>query len=241
MASVSSPLPYPTTKSPKSPNPNTPIRCKSCLHQFQSHAKSLDLVSRLGFLRRNALLGMFLSAPSFSLLALESFAATDLFGSFRAYEDETNKFRIFVPEGWSVGTGETSSIKSVTAFYPEEASNTNVSITIAGVGPDFTTLGSFGKVDAFAQTLVNGLDRSWQRPPGTLAKLINATAENGLYYIEYTLQKPGDRCKHIFSAIGMASNGWYNRLYTVTGQFIDDEEEKYKSLIEKSVSSFRLI
>lgn len=187
------------------------------------------------------LLGMLLSASSFPFVALGSVAETDLFGSFRAYEDETNKFRIFVPEGWSVGTGETTSIKSVTAFYPEEASNSNVSITIVGVGPDFTTLGSFGKVDAFAETLVNGLDRSWQRPPGTAAKLISARAANGLYYIEYTLQNPGDRSRHIFSAIGIASNGWYNRLYTVTGQFMDDEEESYKSMIEKSVLSFRLI
>jgi hypothetical protein len=40
----------------------------------------------------------------------------------------------------------------------------------------------------------------------------------GLYYVEYTLQNPGERRRHIVSAIGMASNGWYNRLYTVTGQ-----------------------
>ncbi|KAH0465978.1 hypothetical protein IEQ34_006081 [Dendrobium chrysotoxum] len=154
-------------------------------------------------------------------------------------------------------------IKSVTAFYPKEVSNSNVSITIAGVGPDFTALGSFGKVDAFAETLVrkllipvlklvifvwicllfdlicgvlekvNGLDRSWQRPPGVAAKLISSAAANGLYYIEYTLQNPGERLRHIFSAIGIASNGWYNRLYTVTGQFMDDEEENYKSLVEK--------
>lgn len=40
----------------------------------------------------------------------------------------------------------------------------------------------------------------------------------GLYYIEYTLQNPGESRRHIYSAIGMANNGWYNRLYTVTGQ-----------------------
>jgi hypothetical protein len=39
-----------------------------------------------------------------------------------------------------------------------------------------------------------------------------------LYYLEYTLQNPGERRRHIVSAIGMAFNGWYNRLYTVTGQ-----------------------
>lgn len=65
---------------------------------------------------------------------------------------------------------------------------------------------------------VSGLDRSWQRPAGVAAKLIDCKSSKGLYYIEYSLQKPGESCKHLFSALGMANNGWYNRLYTVTGQ-----------------------
>ncbi|XVF18276.1 hypothetical protein REPUB_Repub11eG0007300 [Reevesia pubescens] len=81
--------------------------------------------------------------------------------------------------------------------------------------------------------MVSGLDRSWQRPPGVAAKLIDCKAANGLYYIEYTLQNPGESREHLFSAIGMASNGWYNRLYTVTGQFVEEETEKYGSRIEK--------
>uniref|UniRef100_A0A0F7H196 Photosystem II reaction center PsbP family protein n=1 Tax=Goodyera fumata TaxID=1390594 RepID=A0A0F7H196_9ASPA len=230
---------------PQYPNPipTSTSLGESPLHFFSSPRKAFGLASRPGFMKRDTFLALLLSAASFPFIALGSSAAeTDLRGSLRAYEDETNKFRIFVPEGWLVGAGETNNIKSVTAFYPEEAaSNSNVSITITGLGPDFTALGSFGKVDAFAETLVNGLDRSWQRPPGTAAKLINSAAANGLYYIEYTLQNPGERRRHIFSAIGIASNGWYNRLYTVTGQFMDDEPENYQSLIEKSILSFRLI
>ncbi|MQL68597.1 hypothetical protein Taro_000881 [Colocasia esculenta] len=114
-----------------------------------------------------------------------------------------------------------------------------VSIVITGVGPDYTRMESFGSADAFAERLVNGLDRSWKRPPGLAAKLIDSKSVNGLYYIEYTLQNPGESPRHIVSAVGMAFNGWYNRLYTVTGQFLEDNsEEKYKSLIEKAVSSF---
>lgn len=41
---------------------------------------------------------------------------------------------------------------------------------------------------------------------------------SGLYYINYSLQNPGEARRYLYSAIGMASNGWYNRLYTVTGQ-----------------------
>jgi hypothetical protein len=40
----------------------------------------------------------------------------------------------------------------------------------------------------------------------------------GLYYIEYTLQNPGESRRHLLSALGVTFNGWYNRLYTVTGQ-----------------------
>lgn len=137
---------------------------------------------------------------------------------------------------------------------------------------------------------VSGLDRSWQRPPGVKAKLIDSKAANGnpllfwlhsssltmmviivqprkgrcqeccsavpfktpsstslrklkacrslrvdcinaytlvticstylpgLYYIDYTLQNPGEALRHLFTVLGMATTGWYNRLYTVTGQ-----------------------
>ncbi|XP_022772534.1 psbP domain-containing protein 3, chloroplastic isoform X1 [Durio zibethinus] len=161
--------------------------------------------------------------------------------NFREYTDDVNKFRIFIPQDWQVGAGEPNGFKSITAFYPEEAANSNVTVVITGLGPDFTRMESFGKVEAFADTLVSGLDRSWQRPPGVAAKLIDCKAGNGFYYIEYTLQNPGESRKHLFSAIGMASNGWYNRLYTVTGQFVEEEAEKYGSRIEKAVSSFKFI
>lgn len=42
----------------------------------------------------------------------------------------------------------------------------------------------------------------------------------GLYYIEYTLQNPGESRRHLFSVLGIGNNGWYNRLYTLTGQVI---------------------
>ncbi|CAA2988086.1 psbP domain-containing 3, chloroplastic [Olea europaea subsp. europaea] len=88
---------------------------------------------------------------------------------------------------------------------------------------------------------IGGLDRSWQRPPGVAAKLIDCKAANGLYYIEYTLQNPGESRRHLFSVLGMANNGFYNRLYTLTGQFVDEEAEKFGAKIEKAVASFRLI
>uniref|UniRef100_A0ACD5ZSG4 Uncharacterized protein n=1 Tax=Avena sativa TaxID=4498 RepID=A0ACD5ZSG4_AVESA len=199
--------------------------------------------------RRDALLGVLLSSAAASSAAATLLAPADAFAEaaaevqegFTAYEDETNKFSIVVPQGWQVGAGEGSGFKNVTAFFPDQNANSSVSVVITGIGPDFTSLKSFGTVDEFAENLVTGLDRSWVRPAGVTAKLLDSKASNGMYYIEYTLQNPGDKRRHIVSAIGMAFNGWYNRLYTITGQYIDDDEEsvKYKPEIEKSVKSFK--
>lgn len=61
----------------------------------------------------------------------------------------------FLTSDWSVGAGDTKSFKSVTAFYPEEAADSSsVTVVITSVGPDFTSLKSFGSVDAFAESLV---------------------------------------------------------------------------------------
>ncbi|CAI8618062.1 unnamed protein product [Vicia faba] len=116
---------------------------------------------------------------------------------------------------WQSGTGESAGFKSLTAFYPKEQSNSNVSVVITGVGPDFTKM------------------ESWKKPPGVASKIIDCKSSKGFYFIEYTLQSPGESRKHLYSAIGMLTNGWYNRLYTVTGQYGDEETDKYASIIQK--------
>ncbi|KAL3845913.1 hypothetical protein ACJIZ3_003316 [Penstemon smallii] len=191
--------------------------------------------------RRRELLFQAVYAAAFAFPSLSLAADNALGEDFRVYTDEVNKFKIAIPQDWQVGSGEGDGVRSLTAFYPQEASSSNVSLVITGLGADFTRLESFGKVDAFAENLVSGFDRSWQRPPGVAAKLIDCKASNGLYYIEYTLKSPGESRRHLFSVLGVADNGVYNRLYTLTGQFVDEEEEKFGSKIQKAVSSFRLI
>ncbi|XP_022155885.1 psbP domain-containing protein 3, chloroplastic isoform X2 [Momordica charantia] len=195
-----------------------------------------------GVNRREIMLGIALSTFSFQAVVSNSLAESVVVAEdFRTYTDEANKFRLVIPQDWVVGNGEPNGFKSVTAFYPQETSSSNVSVVISGLGPDFTRMESFGKVEEFADTLVSGLDRSWKRPPGVAAKLIDCRSSKGIYYIEYTLQNPGESRKHLYSAIGMASNGWYNRLYTITGQYADEESENYSSKIEKVVNSFSFI
>ncbi|XP_019170899.1 PREDICTED: psbP domain-containing protein 3, chloroplastic isoform X2 [Ipomoea nil] len=171
---------------------------------------------------------------AFSLSAFPSVAFADnVKESPRVYSDDVNKFKISIPADWEVGTGEGDGVRSLIAFYPQEASNSNVSIVITSLGADFTRLESFGKVDEFAENLVSGLDRSWKRPPGVAAKLINSKSANGLYYIDYTLQNPGQSLRRLFTVLGIANNGYYNRLYTITGQFVEEEAEKYGAEVEK--------
>ncbi|CAN4095506.1 unnamed protein product [Withania somnifera] len=174
---------------------------------------------------------------AFSLSAFTSItlAEGDASEDFRVYSDDVNKFKIMIPRDWQIGAGEGDGVRSLIAFFPQEASNSNVSIVITSLGADFTKLESFGKVDAFAENLVSGLDRSWQRPPGVKAKLIDSKASKGLYYIEYTLQNPGESLRHLFSVLGIANNGIYNRLYTLTGQFVDEEAEKYGAQVQKVI------
>ncbi|XP_008671805.1 psbP domain-containing protein 3, chloroplastic [Zea mays] len=165
--------------------------------------------------RRDALLlGIVFSAMTPALLAPAGALADEATAGSGNGDMLYKKLCARVSTGWLVGVGEASGINSVTAFYPEQAAaDSNVSVAITGIGPDFTSLKSFGDVDAFAEGLIRALGRSWQRPPGLAAKLIHSRAANSLYYLEYTLQNPGERRRHIVSAIGMAFNGWYNRLH----------------------------
>lgn len=162
-------------------------------------------------------------------------------GDYELYKDEEDKFSLLVPHDWVKGKGKADEQRMVTAFFPKNDEVSNVNVIITGAGADYTRMESFGTVDAFAETLVNSLDRSWKRPPGQAAKLLNAKSKNGMYYVEYSLQKPGQRKIHLFSTVGITFSGWYNKLYTVTGQYLEEDADKYKAKVEKSISSFKII
>ncbi|ESQ27479.1 hypothetical protein EUTSA_v10019042mg [Eutrema salsugineum] len=211
-------------------------RCTSIPALDRSDAEKQRILSsdHVEMKRREVMLQIASSAFFLPFTVSPAFAETNASETFQVYTDEVNKFEISIPQ-------EPNGFKSITAFYPEETSSYNVSVAITGLGPDFTRMESFGKVEAFAETLVSGLDRSWQKPAGVTAKLVDSRASKGFYYIEYTLQNPGEARKHLYSAIGMATNGWYNRLYTVTGQFTDEESADQSSKIQKAVKSFKFI
>ncbi|KAG0630669.1 hypothetical protein M758_1G195300 [Ceratodon purpureus] len=193
-------------------------------------------------LQRREVIGQALLAMSLGFaLPARSATETDAASEFTLYEDTTDKFTLMVPQDWNKGEGKTSGQRKVTAFYPADGGLTNVNVVITGLGADFTGLGSFGTADNFAENLVNSLDRSWQKPPGQKARLVDCRSRAGKYYVEYTLQRPGEKQRHLVSVVGIASNGWVNRLYTVTGQYFEEDATKYKSSVDKVISSFNLV
>nr|AKM76628.1 photosystem II reaction center PsbP family protein [Pelargonium cotyledonis] len=216
-----------------------------CCKNSQEHAKPSCCVQdqqQLGTRRRGFMLDLGFAAFSFPAIVSNAMAKDiEVAEGYRVYTDDENKYKIVIPKDWQMGAAEPRGFNNITAFYPEDGSGSNVSIVITGLGADFTRMESFGKVDEFAETLVSGLDRSWKDPPGVTAKLIDCKASKGIYYIQYTLQNPGEARRYLYSALGMASNGWVNRLFTVTGQFMEDKKDKYSSEIEKVVTSFSFI
>eukprot|EP00850_Spirogloea_muscicola_P007243 SM000036S13287 [mRNA] locus=s36:427857:430358:+ [translate_table: standard] len=163
-------------------------------------------------------------------------------GPLALYENSTEGYSLLVPKEWEKGEGKTGT-RTVTAFFPHGDTETNVNIVVTFLGADYTNMGSFGSPFAFGESLVNSLDRSWKRPPGQKARLIDARLLNGTVerLTLFCRVYPGDPRKnkrHLLAVVGMNSNGWVNRLLTVTGQYREEDAGKFSDLFEKISSSF---
>ncbi|CAI5952887.1 unnamed protein product, partial [Closterium sp. NIES-65] len=187
--------------------------------------------------RRDLLAGS-LAAP-LVLTLVGSASAEQEASDFVTFENPKERYTFQVPAGWVRSEG-TAGVRQVIAFHPPDRTDANVTILITPLAADFTSLGSFGTVDAFAETLVNGLDRSWQPSPGQKAVLLGAKSANDAYLVEYTLQKPSEPCVHLYSAVATGQNVWYNNLFTFTGQYPEDEAATFKPTVDKIVKSFRV-
>lgn len=211
-----------------------------CSHHVSPPTPPPSRLVGLGTTRRQLAGNLLMSL--IAIHALPSIASEENQGSaleYQQYADEDDKYSLLVPPDWVKGTGKATGQRNVTAFFPADDISANVNIVITGVGADYTSLGSFGNIDSFSENLINGLDRSWKKPAGQAARLVSFKSSNGLYYVEYTIQQPGERKRHLVSVVGMRFNGWYNRLYTVTGQYWEDDKAKYGPLLEKVVDSFK--
>eukprot|EP00898_Chlorokybus_atmophyticus_P004056 jgi/Chlat1/4651/Chrsp3S05603 len=218
----------------KCPRPQAP---SGGLHA-ESQIKDLSeaAFSRRQFLSQAAILAAVAETAGGALPARAAVADATL----KEYVDESDKFSLLVPADWEQGQGFASGQRRVLAFYPPGDMDTNINIIVTGVGADFQNMGSFGTAYGFGSALVGGLDRSWRNKSEQAAKLVDAFQSGGIYYIEYTVAQPGKYSRHFQSAVTIGFNGRYNRLYTVTGQYKEEDKEKYSPLFAKLVASFKL-
>ncbi|GBG65637.1 hypothetical protein CBR_g51937 [Chara braunii] len=158
------------------------------------------------------------------------------------YLDDANKYSLMVPEKWTRGEGQATGQRRVIAFFPEGDTETNVNVVVTNVGADFTGLGSFGTAEMFGENLVGSLDRRNSRRAEVRQKavLIDAKSRNGTYYVEYKIQKPGEFDRHFLSSVRLGFDGIYNRLFTVTAQFREEDLATYRETLDKVLSSFKL-
>lgn len=74
--------------------------------------------------------------------------------------------------------------------------------------------------------------------PVQIAKLVDAQEKRGMYYVEYTVEKrPGPK-RHLYSVVALAYNGRYNRLYTLTGQCLEEQVDQVEPVLKQVMSSF---
>lgn len=222
-------------------------------HNATPRAASLPVVDGAQATRRDLLKASVL-LPSLFVLPSRAESAPALV----PYADRPDGFSLSVPDGWLNSEGAISGNASfqgasgsrrTLAFYPKDrlARDLNVTVTVTNVGADYVALGSFGKVDAFGESLVNSMDRSYlQRAPGwargkeplQIAKLVDAKERNSMYFVEYTVEKEPEAARHLLSLLAMGYNGKYNRLYTVTAQCLESEVSADRPLLESILGSF---
>ncbi|KAK9831107.1 hypothetical protein WJX74_003609 [Apatococcus lobatus] len=176
------------------------------------------------------------------------------------FQDAEDNFAISVPSGWSRAKGAPAGKQNKFAvpsarrnllWYPEgdPSLSTNVTVTITGVGPDYTSLGSFGTAEQFGDNLVASMDRSYQlrapafgaRPAGSVqeAQLLAAKETNKMYYVEYTFKKPEEEKRHLVSLIALGNNGRLNRLYTLTAQSFESQFSQQKETFAAILKTFK--
>ncbi|KAG2495459.1 hypothetical protein HYH03_006404 [Edaphochlamys debaryana] len=219
-----------------------------CSHQQQQASADVQVD------RRSVLVAMGMLPLSMAGQALAEEAAPS---GLAPYTDPRDGFSLAIPAGWVYGettlpgnssfSGATGERRTL-AWFPEGANprDVNVTLTITNVSVEFTKMGSFGTPYTFASNLVNSQDRSYLlTAPGwargkedvQIAKLIDATDLGNKYFVEYTVQKPPEQARHLYTVLGLGYNGVYNRLFTVTAQTLEADRGKYDATLKAIAKS----
>jgi len=104
---------------------------------------------------------------------------------------------------------------------------------------DFTSLASFGSVDAIAQMTI--LPKSELVGEKTDNQMLSADSKKDAYYFDYISQSPGQPKRHfrtIFALAAGATGGAGSVLVTITAQTLESNYADLKPLFNDVVSSY---
>lgn len=177
------------------------------------------------------------------------------------YEDVGNGFAISFPSGWLIGKGDIGGSKTrfsngagmqqVFAWYPpsqEMVSEKSLAVTVKTAGADYTSLGSFGTAEQFAENLIAQMDQSYLRKKLgnsgsiTSARLIQCQEKNNKYLIEYEVSKTKEPTRRVWTSVSLGkSASGVSKFYTATGSCKEEDVEEVGPLLKASVESLSML
>jgi hypothetical protein len=121
-----------------------------------------------------------------------------------------------------------------------------VSVVVTNASVELTQLGSLGSPYEFGHRLVVAQDRRGRKPGRgpQVAELVSAEASGGKYVVEYTFSKPDEQsAKGLYVAAAMkpSADGFYNRLFSVTGQWNIADAALAAGPVKACVNSFKVL
>ena len=219
--------------------------------------------------RRRTLGGLLFAALSLPSVAsplaavadpTESSAAT----TTKTYTDAIDGWQIDVPMSWTQGEGtlgdkpanrfsNAAGLQRVVGWVAPTSPTTSLAVTVKTPGADYTGLGSFGKVDDWAENLIASIDRSFMArarfgagknaDPVVTASLVSSkevgSGDNKKYLVEYVTGKTGEPTRRVFTAVSFGESGVLRRFYTVTASCLEDDVGADAEILREAVSSFQ--
>lgn len=177
------------------------------------------------------------------------------------YEDVGNGFAISFPSGWLIGKGDIggkktrfsngAGVQQVFAWYPpseEMVSGKSLAVTVKTAGADYTSLGSFGTAEQFAENLIAQMDQSFLRKKSgnsgsvTSARLIQCQEKQNKYLIEYEVSKTKEPTRRVWTSVSLGkSASGVSKFYTATGSCKEEDVEEVGPLLKASVESLSML
>lgn len=121
-----------------------------------------------------------------------------------------------------------------------------MSIVVTNASVELTALGSLGSPYEFGHRLVVAQDRRGRKPGRgpQVAELVSAESAGGKYLVEYTFVRPDENSAkglYVAAAMKASADGYYNKLYSVTGQWNQADAAQAAGPVKACVSSFKVL